>query len=91
MHRDIVYSYPPGTESLAYTDKCAVQGMYIHKRIITMQGHPEFNEPIMKELLDVRRKAGVFDEKMYEDAFERAGKAQDGVLIAKAFLRFLLE
>ncbi|KAG0652502.1 glutamine amidotransferase [Hyphodiscus hymeniophilus] len=48
MHRDIVYNYPDGVESLAYTEKCAVQGMYIPKRVITVQGHPEFNEEIHK-------------------------------------------
>jgi GMP synthase-like glutamine amidotransferase len=91
MHRDVVYEYPEGTEQLAYTDKCAVQGFYIHKKVFTMQGHPEFNEEIMKEILSVRRKMGVFDEEMFTDAMERAGKHQDGVVIAKAFLKFLLD
>lgn len=91
MHRDIVYEYPEGTEELAYTDKCAVQGMYIAKRFITVQGHPEFTEDIVRELLIARHGSGIFDDEMFKDAMGRVDKSQDGVLVAQAFLKFLLE
>jgi len=91
MHRDIVYTYPPDVEQLAYTEKCSVQGMYISKRLITVQGHPEFNEEIVRELLVARHKAGVFDDELFGDAMGRVDKYQDGVVVAKAFLKFLLE
>lgn len=91
MHRDIVFEYPEGTEQLAYTDKCAVQGMYISKRLITVQGHPEFNEDIMRKIMDARHEAGIFDDAAYEESIARADKYQDGVLVARAFLRFLME
>lgn len=91
MHRDIIYEYPAGVEDLAYTDKCAVQGMYIPKRLITVQGHPEFNEEIVRELLIARHKAKIFDDEVFEDGMSRVDKYQDGVVVAKAFLKFLLE
>lgn len=91
MHRDIVYEYPPEVEQLAYTDKCAVQGMYSEKRIITVQGHPEFTEEIMKALMKLRHEMGIFDTAQYEDSLQRAGKYHDGVVVAEAFLKFLLE
>jgi len=91
MHRDIVFSYPSGVEELAYTDKCAVQGMYVPKRLITVQGHPEFDEDIVRELLVFRHQQKIFDDEVFEDAMKRVGKQQDGVVVAKAFLRFLLE
>ena len=91
MHRDIVYTYPEGTEELAYTTKCNVQSMYINKRLFTVQGHPEFTEEIMRELLTVRHGAGIFDDEHFENAMGRVDKYQDGVLVAKAFLKFLLE
>jgi GMP synthase-like glutamine amidotransferase len=47
-----VYDYPPSVEELAYTDKCPMQSMYIVKRAMTVQGHQEFTEDIMTELLD---------------------------------------
>jgi len=91
MHRDIVYNYPPGVEELALTDKCAVQGMYVPKRFITVQGHPEFNEEIVRELLVVRHESGIFSDEVFEDSMGRVGKSHDGVLVAMAFLRFLID
>jgi GMP synthase-like glutamine amidotransferase len=91
MHRDAVFEYPPGVEELAYTKGCSVQGMYIHKRLITVQGHPEFNEEIVRELLEARHELGIFDDETFADAMSRVDKYQDGVVVAQAFLRFLLD
>ncbi|TVY46928.1 putative glutamine amidotransferase-like protein [Lachnellula occidentalis] len=91
MHRDIVYEYPEGVEELAYTEKCAVQGMYVAKRLITVQGHPEFNEEIVREILDARHTLGIFDAATYQEMMGRVDKYQDGLVVAQAFLRFLLE
>ena len=91
MHKDLVYYYPQGVEELAWSDNCKVQGMYIPKRVITVQGHPEFTEPIVRELLETRREQNIFDEDTYQDALARVMKPQDGVLVGEAFLRFLIE
>lgn len=91
MHKDLVYYYPQGVEELAWSDKCKVQGMYIPKRVITVQGHPEFNETIVIELLNRRREQKVFGEDTYQDGMARVAKPHDGVLVAEAFLRFLME
>jgi GMP synthase-like glutamine amidotransferase len=91
MHLDAVFEYPPGVEELAYTQSCNVQGMYIAKRLITVQGHPEFNEEIVRELLTARHELGIFDDETFSDAMSRVDKCQDGVVVAQAFLRFLLE
>ncbi len=91
MHRDAVFEYPPGVEELAYTRGCKVQGMYVAKRLMTVQGHPEFNEEIVSELLRARHEIGIFDDEVFADAMGRVDKYQDGVLVAQAFLRFLLE
>jgi GMP synthase-like glutamine amidotransferase len=91
IHGDIVYDYPPGVEELAYTAKCPVQAMYIPKRVMTVQGHPEFTEEIMRELLDAAHASGLLDKDTFEDSIKRVGKYQDGVVVAQAFLRFLLE
>ena len=91
MHRDIVYNYPDGVEPLAYTEKCAVQGMYIPHRVITVQGHPEFNEEIVRELLIARHASGIFDDEQFKDMMGRVDKYQDGVVVSKAFLKFLLD
>jgi len=91
MHRDAVYEYPEGVEELAYTDKCSVQGMYVVNKLFTVQGHPEFTEEIVREILATRHASGIFNDEAYEDTVGRVDKYQDGLVVAQAFLRFLLE
>lgn len=91
MHRDNVYEWPEGVEKLASTAKCEVHGMYVAKRFITVQGHPEFNEEIVREIIKVRHAQGLFDDEMEKDFVSRVDRYQDGVVVAQAFLRFLLE
>ena len=91
MHRDIVTTVPASTEPLGSSPRCAVQGMYAKGKVITVQGHPEFNEEIVRELLESRHGKGIFGDEVYEDGMRRVGRAHDGVLVAMAFLRFLFE
>jgi GMP synthase-like glutamine amidotransferase len=91
MHRDIVFTYPKGVESLAHSSVCAVQGMYVPRKLITVQGHPEFNEEIMEEILDTRHKTGIFDDEAYETHMKKVALDHDGVTVGHAFLRFLLD
>lgn len=91
MHRDMIYEQPAGVDELAYTNKCSIHAMYVPKKFITVQGHPEFNEEIVKEIMETRRKAGIFDEDEFKEAIERADKYHDGVVVAQAFLKFALE
>lgn len=91
MHRDIVFAYPQGVQELGSSPVCNVQGMYAPGRLITVQGHPEFNEEIMTEILNARHVIGVFDDDTFEAALKRVVKPHDGVVVSKAFLRFLLE
>ena len=91
MHRDVVYVYPEGVEELAYSSRCAVQGMYVRNRLITVQGHPEFTDEIVTELLEARHASGVFDDEMYRDGMRRVGDRHDGVAVSRAFIKFLLD
>lgn len=91
MHQDIVYSTPPNVTLLGSSPRCEVQGMYAPHRFITVQGHPEFTEDIVNEIVKVRTQAGVFKDDFAQDALDRAGNEHDGLAIAAVFLRFLLE
>lgn len=91
MHKDLVYDYPDGVEALGSSDKCKVQGMHIKNKLITVQGHPEFTQEIVEELIKRRHEQKIFDDKMYEDTMARVGKEQDGVVVAQGFLTFLTE
>ncbi|KAJ4316445.1 hypothetical protein N0V94_005436 [Neodidymelliopsis sp. IMI 364377] len=91
MHKDIVFEYPEGVEKLGASPRCLTQGMYQKGRLISVQGHPEFHEGIVSRLVKMRNEQGIFEDEQARDALSRVGDKHDGVVIAKAFLRFLLE
>ncbi|KAI4749309.1 class I glutamine amidotransferase-like protein [Aureobasidium sp. EXF-12298] len=91
MHQDMVFSYPEGVLPLAHTTRCENQGMYAKGRLITVQGHPEFNREMVTHILTARHDAGVFKDEIYEDGIKRVGETHGGAVIAKAFLEFLMQ
>ncbi|KAF7563363.1 hypothetical protein G7046_g761 [Stylonectria norvegica] len=72
MHRDIVYNFPVDSIPLGSNDICTVQAMYQPGKYITVQGHPEFTEEIISEILFNRHAVGIFSDEVYEDAMKRA-------------------
>ena len=91
MHRDIVTSVPKDAVNLGATDRCDIQGTYCPGRFITVQGHPEFTNDIVTEILTARHAVGIFTDDEYKDMMARVNNEHDGVLVAKAFLRFAAE
>ena len=91
MHKDIVYDYPPHVEKLGRTPLCEVQGMYVPRKLISVQGHPEFTQEIVEEILEWRAERGLLDRKVFADGMSRAGEQHDGLDVFAAFLRFMLE
>lgn len=90
MHRDIVYEFPRSVERLGSSPLCDVQGMYIKNHLITVQGHPEFNETIETEILTRRHGQGIFKDDAFDEAMKRVSKPHDGVIVAATFLQFVL-
>lgn len=91
MHRDIVFDFPSDAIPLGSNDLCTVQGMYLPNKYMTVQGHPEFTEEIISEILFNRHAVGIFSDEVYESGMKRAPIEHDGVPIAKAFLKFIRE
>ncbi|XXH03850.1 hypothetical protein Hte_010256 [Hypoxylon texense] len=91
MHRDSISSYPASVTPLAHTPACGTQAMYIPKRMISVQGHPEFTEEMVREILDMFKEHGAVSNEVYDDSMRRVGDKEDGVEVAKVFLRFMME
>ncbi|KAJ1333179.1 glucosinolate gamma-glutamyl hydrolase [Microdochium nivale] len=89
MHRDAVLTLPPGCTPLASTAACDIQAMYIPGRMISVQGHPEFTEDMVREILQLRKYGGVLADDIFQDGMRRVADEHDGVEIARVFLRFL--
>ncbi|KAI4205759.1 MAG: hypothetical protein LQ350_000256 [Teloschistes chrysophthalmus] len=91
MHKDIVFDYPHGVQPLGSTFRCKVQGMFVPQRVLTVQGHPEFTEEILVEILELRHQQGVFGDEIYREAMGRVGRGHDGLVVGRKFVEFLLE
>lgn len=70
------------------SEHTGVQGCYIQKRLFTSQGHMEFNEDMVKRQLEMRVKNGALDKEHADEAAEKADWMHDGLLVAKAVVRF---
>ncbi|KAL8996850.1 MAG: hypothetical protein Q9169_003752 [Polycauliona sp. 2 TL-2023] len=88
---DIVFEYPAGVQPLGSTGKCRVQGMFVPGRVISVQGHPEFTEEVLAELLKLRHEQGLFNDDVYHEAMARVGRKHDGLVVGKRFIEFLLD
>lgn len=91
MHRDQALGVPAGAELLASTEKCPNHGFLIAGRVITVQGHPEFTDDIMQEILITRHVTGLFTDEVFQSGMDRRADEHDGVMMARVFLRFLQE
>jgi len=89
MHRDQAFGIPPGATLLASSAKCPNHGFLLPGRVITVQGHPEFSSDIMQEILEARYATGLFTEDVYQSGMARRNDSHDGVMMARAFLKFL--
>ena len=58
-------------------------------QIFTVQGHPEFDERIVTELVRIRRANGIIDERTAAEAEMRKNEATHGRLLGKAIWRVL--
>lgn len=99
MHRDHVPALPPNFHLLGSTVVSPNQGMLkfsddgkadldnVH--VLTVQGHPEFDESIVNAIVKVRSQAGIIDLLTAEDAARRSGWRNDGLIVGKAIWKVL--
>ncbi|KAM3429883.1 hypothetical protein NHJ13734_007977 [Beauveria thailandica] len=90
-HRDAVTVLPPGVDSIGGSARCGVHGMYRPGRILSFQGHPEFDEETMTLILEGRHSIGVFSQDMYRDGMSRVAWPHCGKMLATKVCGFLLD
>jgi GMP synthase-like glutamine amidotransferase len=89
MHKDVVFDYPEGAQPIGSNSLCLNQGMYYPGRYVTVQGHPEFNNEIISEILFNRHRDGIISDELYNSGVERSPIPHDGVAVGRSFLKFL--
>lgn len=65
--------------------------MFEPGRVLSFQGHPEFNPRVSKSWLDQRYEEGEFSEDMYDEALSTLDDEHDGPAILGVICQFLLE
>ena len=91
MHRDVVRTVPEGFQNLGTSSSCNIQGLFLGDRCLSVQAHPEFDHFIMAHILEKRYVDGIFSDIIYENGSTRAMLEHDGILVARAIIRFLVE
>lgn len=91
MHKDAVLEVPKGLVSIGSSPSCPIQGLYKKGSILSFQAHPEFDEFTMRQIIQTRHVQKVFDDAMFSDGMEKAGKPHGGDLVASAIWQFLLD
>ena len=91
MHRDIVTKVPPGFKSLGYNSHCEIQGLYLPDRILSLQAHPEYDEFIMSQLIELRHNMGIFSDELYHEGNTRKCLSHDGLFVMSKILDFLVK
>jgi hypothetical protein len=64
--------------------------MFLPRRVLSLQGHPEFNEDIVREILEKKRRTGGIEAAEYRDGLDRVSRRHDGLLVGGVLLKFLL-
>lgn len=100
MHQDQVTTVPSSDTSpllseedkvriWASTEHTPIQGIYLQDRLFTSQGHLGFDEKMVHRQIEMRQESGgIRDDGHALEAKETAALLHDGVLVAKAILRF---
>jgi len=86
-HQDQVVSVPPDARVVGRNDFCENAALIYGDRAFTVQAHPEFTDPFIKGLMDVRGKGFVPDD-LLEQAESRMGQADGSTLIANRIETF---
>lgn len=104
MHRDHVPDVPDTFHLLASTPLTPNQGMVRFvpassnpslvgsAQILTLQGHPEFTEPIISAIIEQRTSSGAIDTATVQESEKRRFLKTDGVdVVGKTIWQVILD
>lgn len=85
-HQDQVVRLPPDAEPIASSSFCAYAALQYGRRVLTIQGHPEFSSEVVATLIRTTRDV---PEPLLEQARKTLGEPTASGLIADRLVRFL--
>lgn len=70
IHQDEVTSLPPGAASIASSPECDCEAFVLEDHVLAIQGHPEFDDGMVEDMLELKRSAGL-DAAVADEAFQQ--------------------
>jgi len=89
-HQDQVVSVPDGAKVIARNPFCRIAALAYGDRALTIQAHPEFHDPYLKDLITVRGR-GTVPDMLLDDALDRLGQPIDSAALADRIAEFLVK
>jgi GMP synthase-like glutamine amidotransferase len=86
-HQDQVIRLPINTVVLATNDFCQYSSLLIDEHILTFQGHPEFTQSYISELIDMRQ--SILGVEIVDEAKLSIQQGHDGAMIAEWMINFV--
>jgi GMP synthase-like glutamine amidotransferase len=88
-HVVVADSLPQGWLHIGSSDACEIQGLYQPGRVLTYQGHPEFDQHILHYFMDMLGSSGTIDNEVYEQSLKLVAQESTSQLAAEVVVRFL--
>ncbi|SCV04524.1 LAMI_0H16820g1_1 [Lachancea mirantina] len=84
-HSDIVNEIPQGYTNIGSTAKCSIQGLYCPKKVLTLQGHPEFETDVTRICANLQLEKGNVTSEENKDMQNRCTSlSNEGLLVANS-------
>ncbi len=87
-HKDQVVEMPEGAELIATSAFCPVGGFVMGDRVMTLQGHPEFERAYSRDLMTMRRE--ILGEAVFSTGMASLEKETDENRVGRWIVEFLL-
>ncbi len=85
-HQDQVTQLPPGAKLIASNEFCRLAGFTLGRKVLTLQGHPEFRKAYSRDLMNLRR--GQIGEATYRAGMASLTTETQQTLVGRWILNF---
>jgi len=90
-HRDQVSKLPPNGKLLASSGKTKYEMYSVGNRVLCCQGHPEFTEDYVRDLINHRFESGVVSKEVRDEALASLKRDKPAVKVWKSLFRTWLK
>ncbi len=87
FYQDQVTRLPEGAELIAESEFCPIASFHIANHILTFQGHPEFEKPYTKALLELREE--ILSPEIFSEGIKSLEESVQPEVVTQWMIKFL--